>query len=214
MRDEFHGELRRLGELLEGMSETATRQMRLATSALLECDLGISEQVLAEDAALDADRDLCLDHAQRLLALQAPVAGELRTIITPIHCAERIERMGDLARHVAELARRVHPGSAVPPTLRSSFTELGRLTTGMGQSLSQLINSSDSDGYERMRAADEQVDQLHSTIMVRLTGPDWSDGVGAAVNVTLLARFYERFADQVVSVARRLDFAVTGTLQR
>jgi phosphate transport system protein len=214
MRDEFHGELRRLGELLEGMSETATRQMRLATSALLECDLGISEQVLAEDAALDADRDLCLDHAQRLLALQAPVAGELRTIITAIHCAERIERMGDLARHVAELARRVHPGSAVPPSLRSSFAELGRLTTGMGASLGELINSSDSDGCERMTAADELVDQLHSRIMVRLTGPDWSDGVAAAVNATLLARFYERFADQVVSVARRLDFAVTGTLQR
>jgi len=79
MREQFHGELRRLGDLLAGMSETAARQMRLATSALLESDLGTSEQVLAEDEALDRDRDLCLEYAQRLLALQAPVAGDLRT---------------------------------------------------------------------------------------------------------------------------------------
>jgi phosphate transport system protein len=214
MREQFHGELRRLGELLAGMSETATRQMRLATSALLESDLGTSEQVLAEDAALDADRDLCLEYAQRLLALQAPVAGDLRTIISAIHCADRIERMGDLARHVAELARRVHPGSAVPPSLRSSFTELGTLTTAMSASLTELITSSDSDGCERMTAADEQVDQVHSRMMTTVTGPDWQDGVPAAINATLLGRFYERFADQVVSVARRLDFAVTGTVSR
>jgi phosphate transport system protein len=196
------------------MSETATRQMRLATSALLDTDLGTSELVLAEDAALDADRDLCLEHAQRLLALQAPVAGELRTIISVIHCAERIERMGDLARHVAELARRVHPGSAVAPSLRSSFAELGELTTAMAATLTELIVSNDSDGCQRMTLADEQVDKVHSGIMMRITGPDWQDGVAAAINATLLGRFYERFADQVVSVARRLDFAITGTVVR
>jgi phosphate transport system protein len=214
MREQFHGELRRLGDLLAGMSDTAARQMRLATAALLDSDLGTSEQVLAEDAALDADRDRCLDHAQRLLALQAPVAGDLRTIITAIHCAERIERMGDLARHVAEVARRVHPSCAVPDRLRPAFTELGRLTTDMASTLTELVTNGDPDGFERMTLADEQVDDAHSRMMAEVTGPDWPCGVPAAVNVALLGRFYERFADQVVSVARRLDFAVTGTVPR
>jgi phosphate transport system protein len=214
MREQFHGELRRLGDLLAGMSETAARQLRLATSALLESDLGTSEQVLAEDAALDRDRDLCLEYAQRLLALQAPVAGDLRTIISAIHCAERIERMGDLARHIAELARRMHPGSAVAPSLRPCFTELGKLATAMADSLTELITNGDSDGYQRMTLADEQVDEVHRTMMAQVTGPDWQDGVAGAINAALLGRFYERFADQVVSVARRLDFAVTGTVVR
>jgi phosphate transport system protein len=214
MREQFHGELRRLGDLLAGMSETAARQMKLATTALLTSDLGISEQVLAEDEALDADRDLCEEYAQRLLALQAPVAGDLRTIISAIHCAERIERMGDLARHIAELTRRMHPGAVVPTPLRESFAELGRLTSAMAGSLTDLILNGDSNGFERMVEADERVDAIHGGLMAELTGAGWEYGVIPAINVTLLTRFYERFADQVVSAARRLDFAMTGAVPR
>lgn len=214
MREEFHGDLRRLGDLLVGMSETAGRQMKLATRALLDGDLGASEQVLAEDAALDADRDRCEEDAQRLLALQAPVAGDLRTIITAIHCAERIERMGDLARHIAELSRRAHPEPVVPESLRGSVEELGRLVSEMAATLTELIRSADSGAFQRMETEDEQVDAAFGRLMGEVSGDEWPYGVASAVNMTLLGRFYERFADQVVSVARRLDYAVEGVLPR
>lgn len=214
MREEFHGELRRLGELLAGMSDTAARQVRLATAALLNGDLGAAEQVLAEDVALDADRDQVEQDAQRLLALQAPVAGDLRTIITAIHCAERIERMGDLARHVAEQSRRQHPEPVVPEALRPSVEELSTLVGAMAQSLTELIRDTAADAFDRMEAADEQVDAAFKRLMAEVTSDEWPYGVASAVNMSLLLRFYERFADQVVSVARRLAYAAVGVLPR
>ncbi len=214
MREEFHGDLHRLGDLLAGMSDTAARQLKLATSALLNGDLGAADQVLAEDAALDADRDRVEQAAHRLLALQAPVAGDLRTIITAMHCAERIERMGDLARHVAETSRRAHPEPVVPQVLRASFEELGALAHAMAGSLTELIRDTAPDAFDRMQAADEQVDAACQRLMTQLTGGDWPHGVACAVNLSLLCRFYERFADQVVSVARRLVYAVVGVMPR
>jgi phosphate transport system protein len=210
MREQFHGDLRQLADLLSGMSRTAARQLRLATRALLDGDLGAAEQALAEDAALDADRDRCLDYAQRLLALQAPVASDLRSIIAVIHCAERIERMGDLARHVAELSQRVHPEIVVPEHLRESFAELGRLANDMAMKLTGLIDTQDVGCFERMVQDDEEIDQAHERLMREITSAEWAHGVPSAVNLTLAGRFYERFADQVVSVARMLDFAATG----
>jgi phosphate transport system protein len=214
MREQFHGDLRRLGDMLAGMSDTAARQMRLATAALLQGDLGAGEQALAEDKALDADRDRCEEDAQRLLALQAPVAGDLRTIITTVHCAERLERMGDLARHIAELSARAHPDSVVPEPLRDRFAELGRTTSDMASTLTELIRNTDGCAYHRMQAADEQVDAMCRDLMAETANDRWPYGVPSAVNVSLLCRFYERFADQVVSVARRLDYAVEGVVPR
>ena len=213
MREQFHGDLRKLADLLTGMSHTAARQIRLATTALLDSDLGAAEQVFAEDAALDADRDRCEDYAQRLLVLQAPVAGDLRLIIAAIHSAERIERMGDLARHVAERSRRSHPKPAVPDSLRDSFAELGRLAAQMATDLSELLDqdAADTHSFARMVEADEAIDQMHARLMAEITAVGWPGNVPDAVNATLLGRFYERFADQVVSVARMLDFAATGT---
>ncbi|HEX3788456.1 MAG TPA: phosphate signaling complex protein PhoU [Pseudonocardiaceae bacterium] len=210
MRDEFQGQLQELGELLTAMADKAARQMRLATTALLDHDLHIAEAVLADDAELDADRDRCAHDAQRVLALQAPVASDLREVIAVVHCAERIERMGDLARHVAEVARRTFPQPAVPAVLTEEFAELGELDAAMAERLSELIRTREHTEFDQLVRVDEKVDALHRTLMTEVTSPDWSHGVPAAVNVALLARFYERFADQVVSVAKRIDFALTG----
>jgi phosphate transport system protein len=212
MREVFQGELRRLGDLLADMSDMAARQMRSATRALLENDLILAEQVLSDDDTMDANRDRCGRDAQKLLALQAPVAGDLRTVIAAVHCAERIERMGDLAAHVAESCRRTHPHPVVPESLRPIFAELGDLDAAMAEALRDLISHGDSASFAAMIAEDERVDELHRNLMADITGAEWSSGVPDAVNVALLARFYERFADQAVSVARRLDFALTGSL--
>lgn len=210
MRERFHGDLGRLADLLGGMSHMAARQVRLATAALLDGDLGAAEQVIAEDRALDADRDRCEEYAQRLLAVQAPVAGDLRLVIAVVQCAERIERMGDLARHVAELSRREHPRPVVPDDVRDSFAELGRLATDMAVRLTELIERQDSGCFARMVEADNRIDELHAVLMLEITRSGWRHGVPSAVNLTLLGRFYERFADQAVSVAKMLEFAATG----
>jgi phosphate transport system protein len=210
MRERFDGDVSRLADLLGGMSHLAARQIRLATAALLDGDLGAAERVVAEDRALDADRDRCEEYAQRLLA-RAPVAeDDLRLVIAVVQCAERVERRGDLARHVAELARRMHPQPVVPDDVRESFVELGRLASDMAVQLTDLIERQDGGCFARMVEEDNRIDALHARLMVELTGRGWRHGVPSAVNLTLAGRFYERFADQAVSVARMLDFAATG----
>jgi phosphate transport system protein len=186
------------------MCDTATAEVRLANRALLTQDEGVA----ALDAELDAARDRCERTAQCLLALQAPVAGDLRMVLAVVYCADRTERVGDLARHVAELVGRAEPPDSVIDRVRT----LGELVATMAEDLRTFIGDTDGTHFATLNDADERVDELHRKLMVEVTGPEWTAGVVAGVTVTLLARFYERFADQVVSVARRLDFTVTGEL--
>jgi phosphate transport system protein len=210
MREAFHGDLTRLGEQLADMCEMAAQSMRLATRALLDADLPLAEQVLTADAELDQARAACEAHAQTLLALQAPVAGDLRTILAAVYCAEKVERMGDLAAHVADTARFSHPEHAVPPEFEAIFGEMGEVAAGMAERVGELMEGEAGNAFAELDETDQAVDALHARILESITGEGWQHGVRSASSLALLARFYERFADQAVSVAKRLEFAETG----
>ncbi|WP_033295881.1 phosphate signaling complex PhoU family protein [Amycolatopsis jejuensis] len=212
MREGFQDDLKRLDGRLAAMAETAAEAMRRATQALLTVDLPLAEQVISGDADLDAQRSACEDEAYSLLALQAPVAGDLRGVLAAVYCAEKLERMGDLAAHVAGAARRGHPEPTVPADLEPLFTELGEVTSRMADRLADLVHGEARGGYAELSRADETVDALHARVMATITAPEWDRGQQTAVALTLLTRFYERFADQAVSVAKRLEFAATGDL--
>lgn len=210
MRENFHGELNRLGDQLAHMCALAAAAMRQATSALLTADLALAEQVLTADADLDKDRGDCEAHAQSLLALQAPVARDLRTILAAVYCAEKIERMGDLAAHVADTARFVHPRHAVPAELEPSFAEMGEVAAGMADRLAERIAGDAAGGFAELDETDHTLDELHARVLRRVTRDEWAHGVQSATGLALLARFYERFGDQAVSAAKRLEFVETG----
>ncbi|GAB3366190.1 MULTISPECIES: phosphate signaling complex PhoU family protein [Amycolatopsis] len=210
MRVTFHGELVQLREQLVAMCAMAAQAMRQASRALLMADLDLAERVIAGDAALDQARGGCEDHAQSLLALQAPVASDLRSILAAVYSAEKIERMGDLAAHIADTARFSHPDHAVPADLEDTFARLGEIAAGMADRLGELIGQPGVDGFAELDETDHAVDALHSRVLTTITGPGWPYGVRTATSLALLARFHERFADQAVSVAKRLDFAATG----
>ncbi|TWF95421.1 phosphate transport system protein [Saccharopolyspora dendranthemae] len=212
MREVLNAELEALNEHLAAMAGLAAVAMRQATQALTTGDLPLAERVIAADAELDAARDTCEEHAQRLLALQSPVAGDLRTVMATLICAVKIERMGDLAAHLADLVRRRHPEPVVPDALVETVDTLGELTVTMADRLHDLITGEAARGFTEMDDADDSVDALCARLMSMITSEDYEHGVAAAANLALLARFYERFADQAVSVARRLEFVTTGTL--
>lgn len=212
MREDFHDELAELGGVLAEMCRLAGRAMREATEALLTTDLPRAEDVLSADAEIDRLRADCTERSQALLALQAPVARDLRTVVAAVYCVEKAERMGDLAAHVADTTRFSHPGRIVPPELTEAFTELGQLTTGMADQVALLVADPVEGGYERMRDTDHRVDELHAGVLASITGKQWPHGPAAASTLALVARFYERFGDQAVSIAKRMDFAATGEL--
>lgn len=212
MRDAFQTELDALREQLSDMCTQAAEAIRAATTAVLTTDVELAARVVAGDAELDAARDRCDETAQRLLALQAPVARDLRLVLTAVYCSDKIERMGDLAAHVADTARIRYPECAVPGELTGAFTELGTVTAGMADRLVELIRHPGQGGFAELNETDQAVDTRHADILATITDPGWPHGIPCATSLALLARYYERFADQTVSVAKRLDFVLTGVL--
>ena len=153
------------------------------------------------------------EDAFALLALQQPVASELRAIFSSIQIAADVDRMGALAVHVAKIARRRHPQHALPEEVSGCFSEMGRVAVELGTSAQQVLLSRDPEKAARLREEDDEVDELHRQLFTVLMDHDgWKHGVTAAVNVALLGRFYERFADHAVEVGRRVVFQVTGAL--
>lgn len=212
MREAYQVELGQLGGELANMCTMVATAMELATRALLDVDLGLAEQVIGDDAKVDDARSACEEHAYALLALQAPVATDLRSVLAAIHAAESLERMGDLALHVAKAARRRHPQPVLPEQVRPYFTEMGRVAVELAREAEQVIQSKDIQQAYSLERADDEMDDLHRHLFTVLMDKDWPHGVASAVDVTLLGRFYERFADHAVSVAKRVVFVVTGRM--
>ena len=212
MRTAYHQQLSSLTEHLGEMCGLSGRAMEHATQALLQADLVLAEQVITDHDQITAMSHQAEESAFVLLALQAPVAGDLRSIVGSIQIVADIDRMGALALHVAKIARRRHPQHALPEEVNGYFAEMGRLAVELGNSAQEVLLSRDPEKAARIREDDDAMDDLHRHLFTVLMDRDWKHGVAAAVDVTLLGRFYERFADHAVEVARRVIFQVTGTL--
>ncbi|NIH86418.1 phosphate signaling complex protein PhoU [Amycolatopsis granulosa] len=212
MREAYHVELEDLAANLADMSLQAAAAMQKATQALLEADLSLAEQVIGDDQKIDDARAESEEKAYALLALQAPVATDLRTVLAVIHAAESLERMGDLALHVAKAARRRHPQATLPEPVREYFAEMGELDVRLAEKVADVIKSRDVETARALEEEDDRVDEIHRHLFTVIMDKEWQHGVAAAVDITLLGRFYERFADHAVSVGKRMVFVATGKM--
>lgn len=212
MRTGYHAQLDALTNQLAEMCRMAGVAMERATQALLQADLVLAEQVIGDHEKLSAASVRAEEAALVLLALQAPVAEDVRAIVSSIQIVADVERMGALALHVAKIARRRHPQHALPEEVNGYFSEMGRLAVELGDSAREVLLSHDPEKARRIREEDDAMDDLHRHLFSVLMDREWRHGVAAAVDVTLLGRFYERFADHAVEISRRVIFQVTGEL--
>jgi phosphate transport system protein len=212
MRTAYHEQLDALTEQLGEMCGLAGVAMERATQALLQADLALAEQVISEHDQITARSARAEEAAFVLLALQAPVAGDLRAIVSSIQMVADVDRMGALALHVAKISRRRHPHPALPEEVNGYFAEMGRVAVELGNAAQEAVVSRDPDKATRLREEDDAMDDLHKHLFSVLMDRDWKHGVMAAVDVTLLSRFYERFADHAVEIGRRVFFQATGKL--
>ena len=210
MRTAYHEQLDALTDQLGEMCGLAGVAMERATQALLQADLVLAEQVISDHELMTAMSAKAEESAFVLLALQAPVAGDLRAIVSSIQIVADVDRMGALALHVAKIARRRHPQHALPEEVNGYFAEMGRVAVELGNSAQEALVTRDPEKAARIREEDDAMDDLHRHLFTVLMDREWKHGVAAAVDVTLLGRFYERFADHAVEVARRVIFQVTG----
>ena len=212
MRTAYHDQLDQLTEQLGDMCGLAGVAMERATQALLQADLVLAEQVISDHEQIVASSARAEEAAFVLLALQAPVAGDLRSIVTAIQIVADVDRMGALALHVAKIARRRHPQHALPEEVNGYFAEMGRVAVELGNSAQEVLLTRDPEKAARISEEDDAMDDLHKHLFTVLMDREWKHGVTAAVDVTLLSRFYERFADHAVEIARRVIFQATGNL--
>lgn len=210
MREEFRADLLEVGRLLVSMAEAVRTAMSAATTALLSADKEGAERVVARDEEINALFRAVEDKVLRLLAQQAPVASDLRMVITSLHIGTDLERMGDLAEHVAKSALRRHPAVAVPTELTSVFGQMANVADRIAGKITLVLASRDIERAAELERDDDAMDELEKALFAKLLDPSWSHGVESAVDTALLARFYERYADHAVNAGRHVIYLVTG----
>lgn len=203
----------RLGELAELvglMCITTATAMQHATAALVDGRDRLAAKVVADEAQTDELRERIETLASEALLLHTPVAGDLRTVVATIRCVGDVDRMAKLTQHVARVAQRHAPGTAVPREVAPTFREMGRCAVALGIKAAEVARTRNVLLAVELDTDDDLMDALHQQMFGVMMHPSWPYGVATAVDVTLLARYYERFADHAVKIARQTVYAVTG----
>ena len=210
MRAGFHADLERVTATLVEMADGATEAMRTASRGLLSADADLAQQVIDGDEEINIRYRSVEHHISDILARQSPVAGDLRLVVAALHAAGDLERMGDLAVHVAKIAHRRAPESAVVPDIRDIVTGMAECTCRIGDKVSRVLHTADATVAAELELDDDAIDALERQLFSVLLDPAWPHGVAPAIDAAQLGRWYERFADHAVNAGRRVIYFVTG----
>ena len=210
MREVFHQSLEDVQSRLVEIADLVTVAIDRATRAFGTSDDSLAEEVIEADAVID-EKAVELDElAIEILARQQPVARDLRIVVTALRVSASLERMGDMAEHIAQLARSRFPERAIPKGLRTTFTRMGELDVEVARKLAELLRTQDLRIAESIRDTDDDIDELHISVFEKVLGESWKGEATATVDATLASRYHERFADHAVSVAKKVVYLATG----
>src|SRR5690242_18801354 len=146
MRQAYIDQLDSIIDDLVTMTYDVRDSLSRASRALLHADVDLAERVISEDSAIDAARERVEDQAFELLALQQPVARDLRMLVAALRMVADLERMGDLAVHVAKVARRRVPDVAVPEELLPTMVRMAEVAEEMVGTVAGIIAERDVAG--------------------------------------------------------------------
>jgi phosphate transport system protein len=210
IRSVFQDELDSVSQTLFELSVMVSDSMAKATKSVMTKDLKLAEEVISSDEKIDTVQHDLDARIIDIIARQQPVASDLRALVTALRMSADLERMGDLAHHVAKLVRLRHPASAVPAELLALVEAIGETAEKIATKTGVVISTRDVTLAAQVEKDDDEMDELHRKLISTLVEPSWPHGVETAIDLTLLGRYYERYADHAVSVSRRVIFLVTG----
>lgn len=210
MREVFHQSLEDVQARLVEIAELVTVAIEKATRAFGSSDVALAEEVIEADQVID-DKAIELDElAIQILARQQPVARDLRIVVAALRVSASLERMGDIAEHIAQLTRMRFPERAIPKGLKGTFTKMGELDVEVSRTLTELLRTEDLSLVETLRALDDKLDDGHLAVFEKVLSDNWQGEAAATVDATLASRYLERFADHAVSVAKKVAYLATG----
>jgi phosphate transport system protein len=210
MREVFHQSLEDVQTRLVEIAELVTTAIEKATTAFGTSDVELAEEVIDADSVIDERANELDELAIEILARQQPVARDLRIVVTALRVSASLERMGDIAEHIAQLTRMRYPERAIPKGLKSTFTKMGELDVEVSRVLTDLLRTQDLTLADAIRNADDDIDELHATVFEKVLSDSWRGEAAATVDATLASRYHERFADHAVSVAKKVVYLATG----
>ncbi|CAM3627889.1 phosphate signaling complex protein PhoU [Tsukamurella ocularis] len=211
MRNAYIQQMAAFNDILGDICDKSGIAMEKATNSLLQADLALAEEVITEHDEIVRLSRRAEEEAFSLLALQAPVASDLRVVVSGFQIVADVDRMGALALHVAKVTRRRFPNKTLPEEVNGYFAEMGRLAVELANSAREVLLTQDPKQAAEIEEQDDAMDDLHRHLFTVLMDREWKHGVAAAVDVTLLGRYYERFADHAVEIGRRVIFQATGS---
>jgi phosphate transport system protein len=210
MREAYETQLAQIDIALVAMSDLVGTAIRNATDALLADDLTMAELVIAGDAEINQLNVDVEEISLLIAALEAPMATDLRLVMGAVRMSGSLERMGDLAVHIAKQVRLRYPSPSIPAELSDTFAKMGKAASRIVEQTGEIIATRNTALADEMNKFDDILDNLHRELFTVVLSDDWAHGVESAIDVTLLSRFYERFGDHAVSVSRRIIQIVTG----
>ncbi len=210
MRVIFNEELKAVSDDPDRMAQGVRKAINGAGDALLNQNLEAAQEVIDGDIEIDALESSILDQCVKLLAKQGPVATDLRVVVSTMRLASTLERMGDLARHVAEAARRTYPASPLPENAQPLFAEMQKFLDNAADNTVTMLSGRDTKVAEKTILEDDQLDALHKKTLELAQAEDWSGTNQQLIDVVLIGRFMERIGDHAVAAARRVVFIVSG----
>jgi phosphate transport system protein len=210
VREVFQQELREVQDRLVEIAGLVADSITNATSAFNDSNVSLAETVIADDVHIDTAAAELDELAINILARQQPVARDLRIVVSALRISASLERMGDMAEHIAQLARYRFPDKVVPRSLRSTFAEMGQLDVGIARMLVELLRTEDMQVAEAIRNEDDKIDALHLSVFDKVLGETWKGAAVDTVDATLASRYHERFADHAVSIAKKVQYLATG----
>ena len=210
IRSVFQDELDGVSQSLVDLTEMVAHSISKATASVFTSDLKLAEEVIATDDHIDNFQHDLDARIIDIIARQQPVASDLRALVTALRMSADLERMGDMAHHIAKISRLCHPDSAVPTELIPVFQAMGSAAEKITNKTGTVIATRDTEMALEVERDDDEIDKLHRQLIGTLVDPKWPHGVETAINLTLLGRYYERYADHAVSGSRRVYFLVTG----
>ncbi len=210
MRNVFQQELKEVQETLVQIGRLVEKSIRRATDAFNNSDVVLAEEVISDESRIDALASGLDEDAISILVRQQPVASDLRLMVAALRMSASLERMADLAEHVALLARYRFPESVVPESLRPTFARMGELDCEISRRLTELLHTQDLRLISAIRDIDEEIDELHASVFGKVLADSFEGKRVNVIDATLASRYLERFGDHAVSIARRVQYLVEG----